>query len=299
MDRQQAFKDQTRVALISFILELPNILLMLFLTITSGSLILMMDTIDTLSNGIQSYTFFNLSKKCQKSGRFEYDYGMGKFESFGTLISSTLLYLGLIATILSSFWAFFHIIHPKDVLIYAILLKLVNVFIDVFVCRSQYKINKSATSSLISSGFALAKKNLMFDSITLVTISLSFFFRKGDFVVYLEPAICILMAAYLLFDNFKPFRAAVHDLLDKTVDENLQFKILKALSSGYDLFDDFHGVRTRNSGNIIYIDLLIEFQDDKTYAQIKEAIIELESLVQKEIPNSDVTVVFSNSSQNK
>jgi divalent metal cation (Fe/Co/Zn/Cd) transporter len=81
--------------------------------------------------------------------------------------------------------------------------------------------------------------------------------------------------------------------LDKTIDEDIQFKIMKAMTAGYELYDTFETIRTRSSGQQVYIDLLIGFKEEKTFSQIEEAFDELEGLVKAEVPNCIVSFVMT------
>jgi len=137
------------------------------------------------------------------------------------------------------------------------------------------------------------KDNLAFDFISLAAIAIMYIFREGAFVIYFEPILCIIYSIVMMVIIIKPLKQCAYDLLDKTMDEDIQLKIMKAMTAGYSLYDTFETVRTRSSGQKIYIDLLIGFNDEKTYTQINEAFDELEKLVKAEVPNCIVSFVIT------
>jgi divalent metal cation (Fe/Co/Zn/Cd) transporter len=288
-----ALHKQKNVALYQLIAEAPNLIALIVLAAMSGSLILAVDALGSVTLMIQAWIVFAISKKLAKNESHEYDYGMGKFESFGGLIANILLQIGLIAVLVSSIHALFEPTHPSDILIYAIALKLVNTSIDFFLYFLQRKVNKMMSGKLVEAEHHLMKENLAFDFISLTAIAIMYIFREGVFVVYFEPVVCILYASFMIYSIIKPLKQCTYDLLDKTMDEELQFKIIRAMGAGYDLYDSFETVRTRSSGQTVYIDLLIGFDEEKTYAQIKESYEKLEKLVKAEVPNCIVSFVIT------
>jgi divalent metal cation (Fe/Co/Zn/Cd) transporter len=286
-------QDQKKVALYQLIAELPNLIALITLAVMSGSLILAVDALGSVTLMIQAWIVFAISKKLIKNESHEYDYGMGKFESFGGLIANVLLQIGLIAVLVSSILVLFEPTQPSDLLLYAIALKLVNTSIDLWLFFRQRKVNKMLSGKLIEAEHRLMIENLAFDFISLTAIAIMYIFREGVFVVYFEPVVCILYALFMIYIIIKPMKQCAYDLLDKTMDEKIQLKIMKAMTAGYELYDTFETVRTRSSGQVVYIDLLIGFNEDKTYMEVNKACEELERLVRLEVPECVVSFVIT------
>ncbi|MDR2570382.1 MAG: cation transporter [Oscillospiraceae bacterium] len=287
-----ALQKQEKVALFQLIAEMPNLVALITLAVMSGSLILTVDALGSVTLMIQAWIVFVISKKLAKNKSYEYDYGMGKFESFGGFIANILLQIGLVAVLFSSIFVLFEPSSPSEILLYAIALKLVNTSVDVWLYIKQKKVSKMMSGKLVEAENHLMVENLAFDLISLTAIVIMYVFREGIFVVYFEPVLCIIYALYMICSIIKPLKQCAYDLLDKTMDEDIQLKIMKAMAAGYKYYDSFESVRTRSSGQKIYIDLLVGFDDNKTYIQIKNAFIELEKLVKKEVPNSIVSFVI-------
>ena len=111
-------------------------------------------------------------------------------------------------------------------------------------------------------------------------------------IVYFEPVVCICCVICIAFPNFKLIGEASSDLLDRTLDENMQMQILKCFSKIYPRISDFQGIRTRRSGHVIYIDLLVSFGDDTPYAEIYKAYEIFDKEIKVIIPNSVSAVVI-------
>ena len=74
--------------------------------------------------------------------------------------------------------------------------------------------------------------------------------------------------------------------------EKEQLKILKVLSKFNDRYEEFDFLSSRMSGEIVYIDLKIRFQDETTYAQLKKLCGEISREMEEQIKNSRVSIVI-------
>ena len=290
--RNALIKEQG-VALFQFINESISLTALVILAVMSRSLILMTGAVGAVSLLVQAWVVFSISKRLVKNESFDYDYGMGKFESFGGLIANLLMLIGLIAVLCSSAIALFNPAGPSEILVWAIIVKIIGAIINVCLFIRQRKINKIASSMLIDAEDHVIRKNLVFDFIALFTITILYIFREIPVFAYLEPVLCILYSIFMIYKLVHPLKLCAYDLLDKTLDEAIQLKLMKAMAAGNDLYEFFDTIRTRSSGQRIYVDLLIGFNKDKTYEEITESLKKLEELIKSEIPNCVVSIVLS------
>ena len=289
-----ALEKEKTVAFIQFLNELLILSAMIVLEIMSRSLLLLAGAVGAVSLLIQAWIVYSISKKLTKNKSYEYDYGMGKFESFGGLIANLFMLIGLIAVLCTSIIGFFNPVKPSDILLWAIIVTAICTLINVGLFLKQRKINKIAHSKLIEAEDHVLRKNILFGSISLVAIAVVYIFRGVPLVVYFEPALCLVFSVVMIIKLVHPIKQCAYDLLDKTLDEDIQLKIMKALAAGNDQYETFRTVRTRSSGQTVYIDLLIGFKNDKTYEEINTALKQLETLITAEIPNCVVSIVLTN-----
>jgi len=290
--RQKVFKKQTKVVLFHFIIEIPYVIFAIIMAIMSRSLIMMMESVHTLVTLIHTGSLLITSKKLQQNSLFRYDYGMGKIEAFGAFLAGIFLYLGFTLIIGTSVM---HIIHPvqaHEILGLAIIMKVVALLVSGKFYYYHKKLQKQAGSKVLSSGIALGKVGFLFESISLGILVIFYGLRTIEWIAYFEPVACILLALLLMLKERKPIKDAIDDLLDRTTDEDTQRKVLKCIPSIFNEFEEFWGIRTRQSGEIIYIDLLVGFSPDKPYAEIESLLGEFTKLVSKELPGSKVSIVL-------
>ena len=63
-----------------------------------------------------------------------------------------------------------------------------------------------------------------------------------------------------------------YDLLDGTLEEGDQLKITRELVTHFDRYDMLYGVRSRRSGNRIFIDIFLGFDPDKRVGDVERDI---------------------------
>jgi len=290
---KEALIQEQRVALVQFLNELINLSVLVVLVVMSRSLILMTGAVGSVSLLIQAWVIFSISKRLVKNESLEYDYGLGKFESFGGLIANLFMLIGLVAVLCSSLIVLFNPSEPSDILIWAIAVKIVSTIIDILLYLKQRKINKMAHSQLIEAEDHVLKKNLVFDFIALSAIGVIYVFRDLPFFAYFELILCIIYSVIMIIKLIHPIKICSYDLLDKTMDEDTQLKVMKALAHGDELYEHFETVRTRSSGQRVYVDLLIGFNNEKTFDDITQSLEKLEALIKAEIPNCIVSIVLT------
>ena len=291
-DIKGAYKSQQNVSIMTIISELPNLVILSVLAFLSGSFIMALDTFESLANVVQATLTYKLSKKMQGDASFKYDYGMGKIDAFGSFISATILFLGLTAILAGSINSLLNPGAPSDILLFAVIIKVLNVAVDIFLLYKQSKVVKKADSPIVQSAMIFLRKDLITDLVVLVTVAVAYIFRAFPLIVYFEPIVCIICVIYIAVQNIKQIRKATSNLLDKTLDEKTQMQIINCVTQIWNDIDEFKGVRTRRSSHMIFIDLLVSFDGNKSYDEIYKVYEEFERAVKEVLPDSKISIVI-------
>lgn len=117
------------------------------------------------------------------------------------------------------------------------------------------------------------------------------FLEDAEWGFIIDPACAILLIFAAGYAFIGLIKESLHDLLDKTLDEDLQMKILRRLSEYYDWYDSFHGVKSRKSGKKIIIDITLGFTPDKTAGDIFDLSGRIKEKLENDIPDSEVQIV--------
>ncbi|HOX22752.1 MAG TPA: cation transporter dimerization domain-containing protein, partial [Elusimicrobiales bacterium] len=106
------------------------------------------------------------------------------------------------------------------------------------------------------------------------------------------PAFVLVLSAFSGTAFIRLIRKALSDLLDKTLEEELQFKIIKHLAAQESGYKRFHHVHSRKSGPKIFIEIGLGFDPNKKVGEAIAVIKKIKTGVETEIPNSTVNIII-------
>mgnify|MGYP000686870352 CR=1 FL=1 len=87
----------------------------------------------------------------------------------------------------------------------------------------------------------------------------------------------------------------VGDLSDKTLEETSQLVVLRELAVFFDDYEQIHGIRSRRSGNVVYLEVFLEFRAELPFGTVQETMDRIRTRLETHIGNSRVLVVPSRS----
>lgn len=292
-NKKSQYGEQQRVAILDFLTEMPNFIAVTISAIASDSLIVWMDFVDSLGCVLNTALVALLSFKLRKDLRYEYNYGVGKIEAVSALCCDGILVCGLIFMLISAVGDLFHPEQPSGVLIYVVLLKIVNVAVDAYFVRAQYRLKKAAHTAIAEVQFSTALKNIAFDSVALLSVLIAWLLREIPAAWYFSPVVCILVACYFFVETARHVRESIHVLVDRTLPESDLLKLMGVLNKFYGRYEDFKFLSTRDDGNAAHIDLCVTFPADTTYAQIQAFCQEISEAIEEKIERAKVNVIVN------
>ena len=290
-EEKNSYHDQQKVAMLDFLTELPNFIAVTISAVASNSLIVWMDFVDSLGCVLNTTLVALLSRKLSKDLRYEYNYGVGKIESISALCCDGILVCGLIFMLFSSIGDLLDPQQPSGVLGYVALLKVVNVAVDAYFVRAQYRLKKTSRTAIAEVEFRNALKNIAFDSVALLSILIAWLLRDVRAAWYFSPVVCILMSCWFFVEAVRHVRESIQILTDRTLPEKDQMNILSVLSKFYTQYEDFQFLSTRAEGNTAYIDLGVTFPQDTTYAEIQKFCDNVTHAIEEKVENAKVSII--------
>jgi divalent metal cation (Fe/Co/Zn/Cd) transporter len=234
---------------------------------------------------------FMIAQINQRRSKVLFEFGLEKLESFsGVLLSVMVFFYACIIL----FAVFSRIINPTPLTEnhFGFYLYILFMIKDTLLYKRLYQYTKTQRSPLLSSQKRYYLLSLLSNSIVLLPLFLANHMEKDSLVpmsidILAALGLCFL-TAYLSYGVGK---RAAFDLVDRALDETIQLQILKFLSKHYDLYEQFHGQLTRQSGNIKYIELFFEFDTKKSFRHVMQDIETMQTDIQNAIPDSRVFII--------
>ena len=145
----------------------------------------------------------------------------------------------------------------------------------------------------MESQWRLFRAKAIADTVVFISLILSLSLSRYPWSHYIDPFASFIIAGFLLFSIYSVISDSVYDLLDKTLEESVQLIIINKLVAFFDEYKEIHGVRSRRSGNNIFIEIFLEFDGERKMADIQRVINEMKVNIQSSIKGSFVTIVPS------
>jgi ferrous-iron efflux pump FieF len=229
-------------------------------------------------------------RKVTRGRRTDYDYGYGKLESLSSLIVAAAMTLSFAAIVFS---AVSRIRQPEPVkqVGWGLLISTGAAVINVVLWRRNYRLAQQEQSPIMESQWRLFRAKAVVNVTVISALGLSVLLRRFTWSLYVDPIGSLIVAGFLLASAYQVASTSIYDLLDKALEESLQFVILQELAAHFDTYRCFHGVQSRRSGGDVYIELFLEFDGDLKMAEVQRRIDAIRSSLEARIQNSQVLVV--------
>jgi ferrous-iron efflux pump FieF len=258
--------------------------------ISSGSLVLYADALRMASDALAIFASLTALKKVAKGGA-EYEYGLGKLENLTSVLVALVMLVSFCIIFTSALYKFQHPSHVgHGGLMFGLVVK--SCFIAIF-GGLWYKSKHMAAkrpSPLMESQWRLYRTKTVATAAVFFALLVGLLGSADRWVVYVDPLGSIMVAGFLFVSAFGVLSMSTHDLLDRTLEESLQVRILAALAEHFDLYKHLHGIRSRRSGGDVYIELFLEFEPTLVMGQVQENIDRIRDGVGVRIPGCRVLV---------
>jgi len=189
---------------------------------------------------------------------------MGKFETLTGIITGAVMFLSLVLVFAITSFKLLNptLLHEEGTLL-AIGMMAIGVCVNTWLWKEKSHIAKEEYSPVMESQVRLFKTKALTDLTVLIALLLVMMLADYEWAIYIDPLASFIVIGSFLFSGYRTISSSLPDLLDKTIDEELQLEVVRALADYFDEYEAFHGVRSRRSGNNIYIELFLEFDGDK------------------------------------
>ena len=285
-----ATKQQTVLVslIVDFVLWLPDIAA----AILSGSIVLFADALKCANEILATFFAYLTLRKMAKGGGGAYDYGLGKFETITSIITGGVMFVSL-ALVFSI--AVYRIAVPAELVhegaYLGIVLMVIGVCMNSWLWRKNYRLFLHEPSPIIDSQWRLFRTKAFSDFSVLMSLIATLALSHYAWSLYIDPLASFIIAGFLLTSGYRVITSSLPDLLDKTLDEELQMVIVRHLAEFFDDYTALHGVRSRRSGTNVYIEIFLEFDGTRKMSEVQESINRIRASLEKNIPKSSVSIV--------
>jgi len=274
--------------IIDFVLWIPDIAA----AILSGSIVLFADALKCANEILATFFAYLTLRKMSKGGAGAYDYGLGKFETITSIATGGVMFISLA---LVFFVAFYRIVNPEELVVsgayLGIVLMTIGVCTNTGLWLKNFRLCQSDPSPIMESQWRLFRTKAFSDFSVLASLIATLAFSHYSWSLYIDPLASFIIAGFLLTSGYRVITSSLPDLLDKTLDEELQMVIVRHLAEFFDAYTALHGVRSRRSGTNVYIEIFLEFDGNKKMSEVQASINRIKAALEQQIPKSSVSII--------
>jgi cation diffusion facilitator family transporter len=263
-----SLKEQKRIILISLITGTVLMLAKFGAYFLTASNFVLTDAAESVVNVIaSSFAFFSIYLAAQPRDE-NHPYGHGKVEFFSVFIEGSLIGIAGVIIIVKSVYGLFYPNNIHDLLTGAIIIGATGI---VNGALGYYMIQKG--KSLRSITLDADGRHLIADMVTSIGLVAGLLLIKITGILWLDSALSILVALYIIFSSYKLIRRSVAGLMDEA-DFQVVTDIIHVLSEKRrESWIDVHNLRAQKYGNELHIDchmtLPSYFDLNTAHAEIK------------------------------
>jgi len=271
------------IARLSILSNTLLIIMKLVVGLISGSVSILSEAIHSSMDLIAAIIAFLAVKVSDNPPDSRHPYGHGKVENISGVIEALLIFIAAIWIIIEALKKLLGEKIELDSIAIGSIVMFISAIVNMIVSRRLYKVARE-TKSVALEADALHLKTDVYTSFG-VAAGLGLIMLTG--INWLDPAIAILVAFFIIREAYHLLKRAFTPLLDTAWDvkemEELE-KILKGLEVNY------HDLRTRVAGNYRFIDLHLEIPEDISVGEAHQYCDKIENELTRVYENLTVTI---------
>ncbi len=258
------------------------ILLKMGAGIMSGSVSIISEAIHSMMDLLAAVIAFFAVRVSDHPADEKHPYGHGKYENISGVIEALLIFVAAI-------WIIFEAVHklinpqPAEFLGVGMIVMFISAIVNFFVSRRLYKVAKE-TDSLALEADALHLKTDIYTSLG-VGVGLVLLYLTD--VQILDPIVAILVALLIIKESYHLLMKAYHPLLDTAL-ENDDIQLITNKLKQYSV--EYHGLKTRKSGNYKFVEFHMELPADITLIESHNQCDVIEDALEETLSHLTVTI---------
>lgn len=286
-----AATQRERSILIGLGLDMSMLLPYAVISVWSNSLTLMGET---LRGGIfiaLEIALLVTLRRIHRGRTSHYDFGAGKIEQFASLMVGTSLFLG-------AAWIMAGVIQRAGTppsqsslgLGFAVAISVVNLGMNLYALRAVWLAGRDGTSIIMGAQIRARLSKVVASALVVVAILVNAIAGPGGIGAFADLAGAALVVAMMVTFGVGMWREALPSLLDRTLDEQRQAAINRALAQHFDAYEALGPIRARVSGRDPMIEIALGFAPHRSMAEVQAVADAIRADLEQLIPGARVTL---------
>lgn len=289
-----ALLQQEKAARFCFALTAIFLIPDVIVTLLSGSMLLMSDLVDYGRVLFTTLVAWSILRTIRTGRTHSFDYGAGKLQTMGSMMGAGAYVAGLLVMAAMTIWRLWRPA-PVDMTFTSLgaLFQLGGLLVNSWLWMRNRRLARLQHSPVMEMLWRSDRADALSCLAILLGLLLTMALHKFPWAMYLDPLCALAFIIYAGVSFLPGLAEGFNELLDKTLQEELQLRIDRRLAENFAGYAGFHGVRSRQSGGRIFIEIALSFDAEQSVGKALETIGKLKSSIEADIPNSEVRVALT------
>lgn len=289
----QSPKDRERMFFRFFVIDIFVVAIRIAVAILSNSMTMYATAAKSIISIITAFITWVSLRLSSRQENDAYNYGLGKMESISSVVKGSALLISfaiIIYTALSRLYL--------PVIMGGHGAAIAIGFSFFFTCGNIYRwfrlrryMSADDRSPVLISQYKATNASIIVNAGSFLAVSLSVVLSGYSWAGYIDPVVSILLSGYILLNAYLIMSTSMGDLLDRSADESIQLIIMGALAEFFDEYTQVLGIRSRKSGGTIFIEIVLEFENNRTIGDLQAVIDRMQRSLEGKITSSRITII--------
>ena len=259
--------------------------------LTAESVLLLADFLKTGLEFLAVLLAWLAVRRLARSDGLRHDYGVGKIENLSSLVIAVLM---MATVIVISISALYGLLWPSPVAGVGLKITVASLVIYAGIngwlwrrCRAA---GRAEDSPLMAAQAKLFVAKLLGNVFMLAALCSSLWLIDQPWSHYIDPLAALVVAASILVSALGVFSSSVYHLLDGTLEESDKLAIMGELARHFERYDWLYGVRSRRSGNHVFVEIELGFDAERRVGEVEPHIAAIRESVMRLFRQATVTV---------
>ncbi len=270
--------DKSRIAVLAIVVGVIVFILKVIAYMVSDSVALLSDAMESIINIVASLMMFVALMISARPEDVDHRYGHQKAENISALIEGILIIIAAVLIIEATIGRLFNPMVLENVDL-GLLVSLAATSLNGMLALVMMRMARS-TRSMALEGDA---KHLFSDVMSSGGVIIGLFVASVTGLYVLDPLIALVVAALLVKMGYEVLKRTCHDLMDSACEEE-EKAIVDVLDRNQG-FLEYHDLKTRRSGNNIFMDVHICLDGNLTVSDGQALMTRIESELRDAVPD--------------
>lgn len=128
-------------------------------------------------------------------------------------------------------------------------------------------------------------------ALVLITMTFAALSTDGVVIAWADSIGALLVSGFIVHSAVGMLKSGVPDLVDRSVNEEVQAAINRTLAKHFEDYDRLDHVRTRRAGHVVHAEIALGFNSHLTMAEVNARIDAMKVSLREEVAEADVSIL--------